>query len=115
MSEVKSIGSAEFHSQVLESDLPVVVDFYATWCPPCRALAPILQRLAVEFDGRVRFVKVDSDEEPELAGKYGVTALPTLVFIRGGNVDGAAPGLPEESALRREIERWATSSGAQQP
>lgn len=106
MSKVIQIGREEFENEVTKSEVPVLIDFFATWCPPCRALGPILDRLAEEFDGQIKFVKVDSDEEPELSAEFDVRGLPTMVFMDKGNNVGQFAGLPEEEALRGELSKW---------
>jgi len=113
MSNVIIVNQQTFQSEVLASKIPVIVDFYATWCPPCRALSPILDRLAVEFDGRVKFVKVNSDEQPGLAAQYKVAALPTLVLVEGGKTIHHSAGLPGEDELRVYLnEQIATRKAA---
>lgn len=112
MSNVIHVNQQQFETEVRESDLPVLVDFYATWCPPCRALGPILDRLAAEFEGKIKFVKVNSDEEPGLATEFEVTGLPTLVFVDDGEVVGQFSGLPPEDVLRSELSRWVQSRTA---
>ena len=82
MSQVLPVDQQQFSSEVVASDLPVVGDFYADWCPPCRMLAPILDRLASEFAGQIKFVKVNSDAEPELAERYQVTGFPRWSCLR---------------------------------
>ena len=109
MSTVTHVNQQQFESEVLHSDLPVVVDFYATWCPPCRALSPVLDRLAEEFTGQIKFVKVNSDEEPVLASQFNVTGLPTVVLIENGTPVGQFSGLPQEEALRSELKKWIDS------
>ena len=106
MSKVSILSKDNFHEEVLQSELPVIVDFFADWCPPCRMLGPILDRMAVEFDGQIKFVKINSDEEPELANAYNVTGLPTIVFMDGGTNVGQFSGLPSEAMLRDELRRW---------
>lgn len=109
MSNVQQVNQQDFQAEVLQSEIPVVVDFYASWCPPCRALGPILDRLAVEFADQVKFVKVNSDEEQGLASQYNVTGLPTLVFIENGTNVGQAAGLPAESDLRDNLNKWVAA------
>ena len=84
MSTVTPVTDATFRAEVLESELPVVVDIWATWCGPCRAIAPILDQLAGEYAGRVKIVKVDADQNPETVAAAGVTSIPTLGFDRNG-------------------------------
>ena len=112
MSNVIHVNQQQFQLEVLQSEIPVLVDFYATWCPPCRALGPILDRLAEEFAGQIKFVKVNSDEESALASEYDVTGLPTVVFIEGGKKVGQFSGLPQEDALREQLAKWAESRNA---
>ena len=81
---VKIIGSADFDSEVLNSDIPVLVDFFATWCGPCKRLAPIIDQIAAERAGKVKFVRVDVDESKDLAHKYNIDAMPTLVLFDKG-------------------------------
>lgn len=78
------VTDATFQTEVLESGLPVVVDIWATWCGPCRAIAPILDQLAGEYAGRVKVVKVDADQNPAIVTAAGVTSIPTLGFYRDG-------------------------------
>lgn len=112
MSKVTTVNKDQFETEVLKSNLPVLIDFYATWCPPCRALAPVLDRMAEEFAGQVKIVKINSDEEPELAQSFNVTGLPTLVFIQNGEKLGQSAGLPREDDLRAELKRLADSHQA---
>ena len=92
---VFSVNDLNFESEVLQSDLPVLVDFAATWCGPCKQIAPIIDQLAGEYAGRVKVAKVDIDESPGLARTYQIRGVPTLCVIKGGEVvakqAGAAP------------------------
>lgn len=97
----------DFAAAVLHADVPVLVDFHATWCGPCRMLAPVLEQLAGEFAGRIKFVKVDVDEAPELAGRYQITGVPTLVFFQNGRVVDMVVGLASLGALRARLARLA--------
>lgn len=106
MSKVLHVEQQNFEAEVLRSEIPVVVDFYATWCPPCRALGPILDSLAEHFDGRIKFVKINSDDEQELARTYKVTALPTVIMFNGGEVAGQFSGLPAEATFQNQLEQW---------
>lgn len=109
MSKVLRVSQQEFETEVLRSEIPVVVDFYASWCPPCRALGPILDRLAAEFSGQIKFVKINSDEEPALSTTYKVTGLPTIVLVEDGENVGQFAGLPDETAFREHLNQWIAS------
>lgn len=85
---------ADFETEVLKSDVPVLVDFWATWCGPCRAIAPHLDTLADEFDGKAKIVKVDIDQNPATPSNYGVRGIPTLLVFKGGEVVDKIVGNP---------------------
>jgi thioredoxin 1 len=90
---VKHITEAEFDTEVTQAALPVVVDFYATWCGPCRQLAPTMDRLADQYAGKIKFVKVNVDESPKLAQQFQVEGIPMLVFLQNGKTAGTSVGL----------------------
>jgi thioredoxin 1 len=96
-----------FDQEVLQSNQPVVVDFYADWCAPCRILAPVFQRLAEEYSGRVKFVKVNIDDEIPLADRFGISGIPALVFFKDGAVVDSAVGLLPPGELMGKLNRVA--------
>ncbi|RKY19529.1 MAG: thioredoxin [Planctomycetota bacterium] len=94
---VRQLKSSDFDEFVGGSELPVVVDFWAEWCPPCKFLAPIFERLAERFAGKVEFVKVDVDVAPDVAARFGIYAIPTLILLKDGKEVARQEGaLPEE-------------------
>lgn len=105
MSNANQVSLATFESEVLESSIPVVVDFYADWCAPCRTLSPMLDRISRKFDRQAKIVKVNIDQEPELARQFNVSSIPTLTFVIRGEVVGQSAGLPSESELSSVVEQ----------
>lgn len=105
MSQTKQVSLANFESEVLESPVPVVVDFYADWCGPCRMLGPVLDRVSTAFAGKAKVVKVNIDKDPSLAQQFNVTSIPTLTFVVHGEVVGQSAGLPSELQLRAAIQK----------
>ncbi len=103
MSVVYHTSATNFSRDVMSSPVPVLVDFFADWCGPCRMLAPALDRLAVEFAGKARIVKVDVDKEPALASQFNVSSIPALVFISAGKVVSQSAGAASEATLRRAL------------
>lgn len=93
-----------FEDEVLNSDEPVLVDFWATWCGPCRQIAPIVEDLADEFEGRAKVGKVDVDENPQVAQQYGVRSIPTLLFFKDGEVQEQLVGASGKQPLKETLE-----------
>lgn len=93
-----------FATEVNDSDLPVLVDFGATWCGPCRALAPIVEKLAGEFDGKLKVGAVDIDQARNTAAQFGIMSVPTLIFFKNGEVVDKITGVQPEASLRQRIE-----------
>jgi thioredoxin 1 len=102
MENIKHLDGPTFEADVLESELPVVVDFSAEWCPPCKMLAPVLDRLAVEYQGKVTVGEIDVDENQDIAIRYGVMAMPTLGLFRGGKMIDRMVGYPGSATPIRE-------------
>ena len=92
-----------FTQEVLESDKPVIVDFWAEWCGPCHAVAPVLDRIVEERNGEVKLVKVNIDEERALAERYGIVSIPTMVLFKNGQQAAAAVGAQPKGALERSL------------
>ena len=103
MSGVRATSDAEFETVVLGADKPVLVDFWAPWCTPCRLLAPVLDDLAVEFADDLVVVKVDVEANPLVRERYGVSSLPTMALFRGGEVVHTIVGVRSRTALRAEM------------
>ena len=101
------VTDAEFESQVLKADKPVLVDFWANWCGPCHAIAPVIEELAGEYDGKVMVAKMDVDKSPATPGKYGIRAIPTLILFKDGQVveqiTGAVGKAVIESAINKAL------------
>ncbi|SJN11154.1 Thioredoxin [Leucobacter sp. 7(1)] len=104
MSATITVTDATFEAEVIQSDLPVVVDIWAAWCGPCKQIAPILDDLAGEYDGRVKIVKLDADANPETVTAAGVTSIPTLGFYRGGERVNVLTGAHPRSVIAGKIE-----------
>ena len=95
--------SANFDVDVLGSDIPVVVDFFATWCGPCRMMAPVIEELAEEYDGKVKIGKLDVDENSDIAARYGVMSIPTIILFKNGEVFSKSVGLQDKEVLENAI------------
>ena len=84
MSALQNVTTGDFQQAVLEADKPVLVDFWASWCGPCKMLAPVVEKLAGEYTDQLTIVKLNTDENPEIAGKYGISGIPCLILFKGG-------------------------------
>lgn len=102
MSEIK-ITKANFEEEVLNSPIPVVIDFWATWCGPCRMIAPVIEEIAEEYASVVKVGKVNVDEEPELASQFGIISIPTVVLVKDGQISAKSVGYRTKEQLTNEL------------
>ena len=108
MSEhISPVTDASFDQDVLKSSVPVLVDFWAEWCGPCRMIAPILEQIAAEADGKFKVVKLNVDENPELAAQYGVQGIPALFAFQKGQVAARQSGVADVNTLKSWVDRLA--------
>lgn len=98
MSDLK-ITSENFEKEVLNSDIPVLVDFYATWCGPCKMMSPIVEEIAKKMEGKVKVLKIDTDEEQQLAIKYGIMSIPTFIIFKNGKIEKTLIGMQDKTEL----------------
>lgn len=102
---VQVFTTENFDSEVLKSDIPVLVDFYADWCGPCKMMAPVVEKIDTEYGGKVKVGKINVDENPEIAGNYGVMTIPTIMVIKGGQVVEKTIGVQPKKALTNAIDK----------
>lgn len=103
--KVMTITSGNFDADVLKSEKPVLVDFWAAWCGPCRMIGPVVDALAEEYDGRLKVGKINVDEQPELAAKYGVQTIPTLLVFQNGQPVDKSIGAVDQDTLEEMLEK----------
>ena len=102
---VIEIDDSSFDAEVLKSDIPVLVDFWAPWCGPCKAIAPTVEALAKEFGGKIKFAKCNVDNNPITPGKYGIRAIPTLIFFKNGEAADQITGMVAKAKLEEVINK----------
>ncbi|HEV7396511.1 MAG TPA: thioredoxin [Pyrinomonadaceae bacterium] len=109
MSELlKDITDGTFETEVMKSKVPVLVDFWAEWCPPCRAMTPIVESLAQKFESKAKVVKLNVDDNPSVTQRFGIKGIPTMIVFKGGKEAERVVGATNEDALKRIIEEQIT-------
>ena len=104
MTAPQAVTDSDFELEVLEADTPVLVDFWAEWCAPCKMVAPVLDDLANEYDGKIKFTKVDVDTNPETAMKYGIRSIPTLLVFKGGSPVDQVVGAVPKAVIKKRLD-----------
>jgi thioredoxin 1 len=104
MSSVLSVSDATFDTEVLANDLPVLVDFWAPWCGPCRVVGPVVEAIAQDYAGRVKVVKLNTDENPVTASRYEIRSIPTLMLFQAGKLVDTAKGAVPQATLRKMLD-----------
>ena len=105
MVQIQTVNSETFDREVLRSNVPVLVDFYADWCPPCHQMIPVLDKLAADVGGRAKIVKVNTDTDPTLAAAYGISSIPSLYLIHDGKIVDGVVGVATSEKLEEMIDR----------
>lgn len=104
---VTHVNEGNFEKEVEKSKVPVIVDFWATWCGPCRMMAPVFEKVSGEYEGKLRFAKLDTDESQAVAAKYGIMSIPTLIVFKDGKPFAQMVGFRPEALFRKDIEKIA--------
>ncbi|MBI5943779.1 MAG: thioredoxin [Chloroflexi bacterium] len=103
MTDINYVTEADFQEEVIGADLPVLVDFTATWCQPCKMIEPIVKQLAGEWEGKVKVVKLDADQNPNIMMQYGVMGIPTLMLFKGGQIKERMTGFQPKEKLAAKV------------
>lgn len=106
MSAAAQVTDATFKDEVLESDVPVLVDFWAPWCGPCRMVAPVVDEIAQQYEGRIKVVKLNTDDNPSVASQYGIRSIPTLMLFKDGQRVDMVVGAVPKTTLANTVEKY---------
>lgn len=106
MSSVAQVTDSTFEQEVLNSELPVLIDFWAPWCGPCKMVAPVVEEVATQYDGQVKVVKLDTDQNPQVAKKYSIRSIPTLMIFKGGQQVDTIVGAVPKTTLSTALEKY---------
>ncbi|HZS14097.1 MAG TPA: thioredoxin [Candidatus Dormibacteraeota bacterium] len=110
MANATAVTDTSFKTEVLDADVPVLVDFWASWCAPCKMIAPIVEELAAEYEGRIKVVKMDIDANPMTPGSLGIMSIPTLMVFTGGKPEQRIVGYQPKAALKSKVEAVLAAS-----
>ncbi|MBE9214889.1 MAG: thioredoxin [Richelia sp. RM2_1_2] len=106
MSSATQVTDSTFKQEVLDSDVPVLVDFWAPWCGPCRMVAPVVDEISSQYEGQIKVVKVNTDENPNVASQYGIRSIPTLMIFKGGQKVDMVVGAVPKTTLANTLEKY---------
>jgi thioredoxin 1 len=105
VADVQEVSDAAFDNEVIKSDVPVLIDFWAPWCGPCKAIAPVVDELAKEYAGRLKVLKMNVDDNPQTPSKFGVRSIPNLLLFKGGQVQDQIVGAAPKARLAKSIDQ----------